>query len=84
MMVQISPVAKNSGESSCSLSFAQRVRAIELGAASKKTETAEVSALRDKLAQYEVCTGLDSEPGATSNEFVKKGPLKPDFTPGAT
>ena len=54
MMVQISPVAKNSGESQCSLSFAQRVRAVELGAASKKTDTAEVAALKERLAQYEV------------------------------
>ena len=54
MVVQISPVAKNSGESQCSLSFAQRVRAVELGAASKKTETAEVAALKERLARAEV------------------------------
>eukprot|EP00057_Strongylocentrotus_purpuratus_P003191 XP_003726132.1 PREDICTED: kinesin-like protein KIFC3 [Strongylocentrotus purpuratus] len=53
MVVQVSPVAKNSGESHCSLSFAQRVRSVELGAASKRTDTAEVAALKDRLSQYE-------------------------------
>ena len=36
MFVQISPVKKNSSETSCSLNFAQRVRAVELGQANKK------------------------------------------------
>ena len=54
MVVQISPVNKNISESQCSLSFAQRVRAVELGAASKKSEAAEVAVLKDRLAQYEV------------------------------
>ncbi|XP_072169012.1 uncharacterized protein [Diadema setosum] len=53
MVVQVSPVAKNSGESHCSLSFAQRVRSVELGAASKRTDSAEVAALKDRLSQYE-------------------------------
>lgn len=37
MMVQVSPVEKNAGETVCSLNFAQRVRVVELGQASKKT-----------------------------------------------
>lgn len=36
MMVQLSPVLKNASESVCSLTFAQRVHAVELGSASKK------------------------------------------------
>ena len=36
MVVQIAPVEKNAGETVCSLNFAQRVRAVELGAATKK------------------------------------------------
>lgn len=35
MIVQLSPVQKNSSETFCSLNFAQRVRAVELGAATK-------------------------------------------------
>ena len=36
MVVQIAPVAKNISETICSLQFAQRVRAVELGQASKR------------------------------------------------
>ena len=37
MVVQVAPVHKNAGETVCSLNFAQRVRAVELGQAKKKT-----------------------------------------------
>ena len=36
MVVQVAPVEKNVGETICSLQFAQRVRAVELGQASKR------------------------------------------------
>ncbi len=36
MVVQVAPVEKNSGETVCSLNFAQRVRAVELGQATKR------------------------------------------------
>ncbi len=36
MVVQVAPVEKNSGETICSLNFAQRVRAVELGQASRR------------------------------------------------
>ena len=36
MIVQLSPVLKNSTETVCSLNFAERVRAVELGTATKK------------------------------------------------
>ena len=36
MVVQIAPVEKNVGETVCSLNFAQRVRAVELGQATKR------------------------------------------------
>nr|XP_018673165.1 kinesin-like protein KIFC3 [Ciona intestinalis] len=39
MVVQVSPVEKNVSETVCSLSFAQRVRLVELGQASKKTKS---------------------------------------------
>uniref|UniRef100_H2ZNU8 Kinesin-like protein n=1 Tax=Ciona savignyi TaxID=51511 RepID=H2ZNU8_CIOSA len=38
MVVQVSPVEKNSSETICSLTFAQRVRLVELGQATKKTK----------------------------------------------
>lgn len=36
MVVQVSPVEKNGLETVCSLNFAQRVRAVELGQAGRK------------------------------------------------
>lgn len=39
MIVQISPVEKNVGETLASLNFASRVRSVELGQATKKVET---------------------------------------------
>ncbi|XP_038070425.1 kinesin-like protein KIFC3 isoform X2 [Patiria miniata] len=76
MVVQISPVAKNVSESQCSLSFAQRVRAVELGAASKRTETAEVAVLKDRLAQYEdgPSSGYHSSPTRSNRSTPTKTP----------
>eukprot|EP01147_Barroeca_monosierra_P004560 gene4560-6761_t len=51
MVVQVAPVMKNVDESVNSLNFAQRVRAVELGQAKKKTESAEVAALKKKLKE---------------------------------
>ena len=58
MIVQVSPVEKNVGETVASLNFAQRVRSVELGQASKKVESTELADLKGKLAQYE-----DDSPG---------------------
>ncbi|XP_054748259.2 kinesin-like protein KIFC3 [Lytechinus pictus] len=75
MVVQVSPVSKNSGESHCSLSFAQRVRSVELGAASKRTDTAEVAALKDRLSQYEdVPTSASYSTPARSKTPTSKTP----------
>ena len=41
MVVQVSPALTNVGETLCSLNFAQRVRMVELGQASKKIEAAD-------------------------------------------
>ncbi|CAI5781968.1 kinesin KIFC3 isoform X1 [Podarcis lilfordi] len=38
MMVQVSPVEKNTSETLCSLKFAERVRSVELGCGSRRTE----------------------------------------------
>lgn len=53
MVVQISPVLKNVSESVCSLNFATRVRAVELGSAKKVTESAEVAALKKRIRELE-------------------------------
>ncbi|XP_022100934.1 kinesin-like protein KIFC3 [Acanthaster planci] len=76
MVVQISPVLKNVSESQCSLSFAQRVRAVELGAASKRTESAEVAALKDRLAQYEdgPSSGYHSSPTRSNRSTPTRTP----------
>ena len=42
MIVQVAPVEKNVCETLTSLNFAKRVRTVELGAASKKTDATEV------------------------------------------
>ena len=62
MIVQIAPVEKNLGESVCSLNFAQRVRSVELGQASKRVEAGEdvschhiypnFAGLRDSVAGF--------------------------------
>ena len=54
MVVQIAPVEKNVSETVCSLNFAQRVRTVELGQATKKTETAEMANMKDRLRELEV------------------------------
>ena len=54
MVVQVAPVEKNVSETMCSLMFAERVRAVELGKAAAKKETAEIAALKEKLKEYEV------------------------------
>lgn len=54
MVVQVAPVEKNAGETVCSLVFAQRVRTVELGQATKKTESAATAQLKDRLREYEV------------------------------
>ncbi|XP_071813109.1 uncharacterized protein [Apostichopus japonicus] len=77
MLVQVSPVAKNSGESQCTLSFAQRVRSVELGSAKKKVETAEIAALRERLSQYENgAVGQYSSPKPKGTPSSRKGTPK--------
>ena len=41
MIVQVSPVEKNVGETLASLNFAQRVRSVELGQATKRLDNNE-------------------------------------------
>ena len=41
MVVQVSPALKNVSETICSLTFAERVRMVELGQAQKKVDTPE-------------------------------------------
>ena len=54
MVVQVAPVEKNVSETLCSLNFAQRVRTVELGQATRRTETAEMANMKDRLRELEV------------------------------
>ena len=54
MVVQVAPVEKNVSETVCSLNFAQRVRTVELGQATKRTETPEMANMKDRLRELEV------------------------------
>ena len=42
MITQVAPVRKNEGETICSLNFAQRVRNVELGAATRRFENGDI------------------------------------------
>lgn len=53
MVVQLSPVVKNVSETVCSLNFALRVRAVELGAAKKTADSSDVAALKKRIAELE-------------------------------
>jgi len=53
MVVQLSPVQKNVSETICSLNFATRVRAVELGQSKKTADSAEVAQLKKKIAELE-------------------------------
>ena len=43
MITQVAPVRKNEGETICSLNFAQRVRNVELGAATRRLENGDMA-----------------------------------------
>ena len=43
MITQVAPVRKNEGETICSLNFAQRVRNVELGAATRRLENGDMT-----------------------------------------
>lgn len=60
MVVQVAPVEKNVSETMCSLNFAQRVRTVELGQATRKTETAEMASMKDRLRELEGGAGSPS------------------------
>ncbi|KAF6019824.1 hypothetical protein EB796_021863 [Bugula neritina] len=60
MIVQVAPVERHVNETLCSLNFAQRVRSVELGAAGRKLESAEVTALKGRLAHYENSSPLST------------------------
>ena len=86
MILQVAPVEKNVGETICSLNFGQRVRSVELGAATRKTENAEMAELRDRLAQYEDGVSPTKPKSYTPNKPTRRkwisSPTKPkSYTP---
>ena len=66
MIVQVAPVHYHVNETLCSLNFALRVKSVELGAASRRTENADVAAHKARLAQYEVSQRMVSVQGETT------------------
>ncbi|XP_077157973.1 kinesin-like protein KIFC3 isoform X2 [Paroedura picta] len=60
MMVHVSPVEKNTSETLCSLKFAERVRTVELGLGSRKTESGSWS------SQEHLETDSSAQPGVQS------------------
>ncbi|XP_030059417.1 kinesin-like protein KIFC3 isoform X2 [Microcaecilia unicolor] len=64
MMVQVSPLEKNTGETLYSLKFAQRVRSVELGPMAKKTEV--VSFPPADQMELDSRSSPNSSPGASS------------------
>uniref|UniRef100_A0A5F8GQA3 Kinesin-like protein n=1 Tax=Monodelphis domestica TaxID=13616 RepID=A0A5F8GQA3_MONDO len=59
MLVQVSPVEKNTSETLCSLKFAERVRSVELGPGSRRTE------LMSWSSQEHLETGSVQTPSST-------------------
>ena len=52
MITQIAPVRKNEGETICSLNFAQRVRNVELGAATRKLENGDGTEVNKNVISF--------------------------------
>ena len=52
MIVQVAPVEKNVGETMASMNFAQRVRSIELGQATKKVENSDAKSYEVRIIYF--------------------------------
>jgi kinesin family protein C2/C3 len=52
MMMQVSPSCPDLNESMCTLKFAQRVRGVTVGLASKNTQSGELTKLREEVAKF--------------------------------
>ncbi|XP_053402690.1 kinesin-like protein KIFC3 [Mercenaria mercenaria] len=61
MITQIAPVRKNEGETICSLNFAQRVRNVELGAATRKLENGD--------GTEESCVDVKNDPSSPARTY---------------
>ena len=72
MIVHAAPVEKNVGETVNSLTFASRVRAVELGQATRKTQSAEIAELRERLRQYEDPTAVSQVTGLPKRAAARK------------
>ncbi|XP_063103465.1 kinesin-like protein KIFC3 isoform X6 [Cavia porcellus] len=90
MVVQVSPVEKNSSETLYSLRFAERVRSVELGPGSRRTELGSWSS-QEHLELEPACqipqptarahsapgSGTSSRPGSIRRKLQSSGKLKP-------
>jgi len=72
MMVQVSPEASDLGESLCTLKFAQRVRGVQVGQASKNGQMGELVKLKEEVANLKESLTEKSSELMTQNKLVKK------------
>ncbi|XP_054855771.1 kinesin-like protein KIFC3 [Eublepharis macularius] len=86
MMVQVSPVEKNTSETLCSLKFAERVRSVELGPGSRRTEFGSWSSQEhletDSSVSAQPCIRSQSSPRTGRSSSLRSrlqtsGKLKP-------
>ncbi|XP_071177093.1 kinesin-like protein KIFC3 isoform X1 [Mytilus edulis] len=77
MIVQVAPVEKNVAETICSLNFAQRVRTVELGQASKKMESGDVEMDMGSSTPSKSSTPLKQNIGGSSYTPIKNSSSTP-------
>uniref|UniRef100_A0A8C5SGN7 Kinesin-like protein n=1 Tax=Laticauda laticaudata TaxID=8630 RepID=A0A8C5SGN7_LATLA len=76
MMVQVSPVEKNTSETLCSLKFAERVRSVELGPGSRRAEMGSWTSQEHLEPQlcFPVAACLQVEPSAALQPCIRTQP----------
>ncbi|XP_076449946.1 uncharacterized protein LOC143286194 isoform X2 [Babylonia areolata] len=88
MIIQVAPVEKNVSESTCSLSFGQRVRTVELGAASRKIEAGDCETKSPYTTTPSTTGGGSSTPKRTKVPNSPRSPTSSNpqtrFTPSKT
>ncbi|XP_029139200.1 kinesin-like protein KIFC3 [Protobothrops mucrosquamatus] len=76
MMVQVSPVEKNTSETLCSLKFAERVRSVELGPGTRRAELGSWTSQEHLEPQlcFPVAACLQVEPSAALQPCIRTQP----------
>ncbi|KAL8594301.1 hypothetical protein ACOMHN_001003 [Nucella lapillus] len=78
MIVQAAPVEKNVSETTCSLSFGQRVRTVELGAATRKIDSGGDSEVKSPKSPTSPISSSTSSPSVKSRTLTpRSSPFSP-------